>query len=109
MKIKKMNWFVKLITLNMFIGITLAPFGIYVKEKYINNKFTINHEKIHWKQQIEMLIIFFYLWYLLEFILKFLFKGLKAYRLINFEKEAYTNDKDLNYLNNRKPFNWIKL
>lgn len=32
----------------------------------------------------------------------------KAYRAISFEKEAYENESDLNYLKNRKSCQWIK-
>ncbi len=37
-------------------AITLCPFGIYAKIEYITNMFTINHEKIHWQQQLEMIV-----------------------------------------------------
>ena len=34
----------------------------------------------------------------------------KAYRNISFEKEAYNNEKDLNYIKNRKIFaQWRKV
>ncbi len=55
--IKKMNWFVKIITFNWAVGITLAPFGIYIKEAYLNNRRMIRHESIHWEQQMEMWIV----------------------------------------------------
>ena len=32
----------------------------------------------------------------------------KAYRSISFEQEAYDNQNNLNYLKNRKRFNWVK-
>lgn len=106
-KVKKMNWFITFITSKNVIGITLAPFAIYIKEKYLNRKFTINHEKIHWKQQLEMLIIFFYIWYITEWFIR-LFINENAYRNISFEREAYTNEYDLFYLKNRKSFSWFK-
>ena len=66
------------------------------------------HEKIHLKQQVEMLLIFFYLWYLLEGGIRWIiyrdFK--KAYRNISFEKEAYNHEADAAY--KRKPFAWIR-
>lgn len=55
-KIKKMNGFIEFITGGWVVGITLAPFGIYVKEKHLTNKRIINHEKIHWAQQMEMFV-----------------------------------------------------
>jgi hypothetical protein len=107
-KVKKMNWFVSLITFGWAAGITLAPFGIYVKEKYLTNTRMINHESIHWKQQMEMLIIFFYLWYFIEWIIKIFTNFGNAYKSLSFEREAYDNDDNLNYLNERKHFAWIK-
>ena len=113
-KIKKMNWFIRAITFGNIVGITLAPFGIYLKEEYLNNITTINHESIHWKQQLEMLIIFFYLWYLIEWGLKTIIPLLNqklpkdAYYQISFEREAYGNEKNLSYLETRKPFSWWK-
>jgi hypothetical protein len=98
--------------LNFFLGkdviaITLCPFGIYIrkgKEKSV----TINHEKIHWKQQLEMLVLFFYLWYIIEWFLRLFINNGDAYRNISFEREAYKNDKNLEYLTNRKIYSWFK-
>ena len=68
------------------------------------------HAYIHIEQQKECLWIFFFLIYAVEFLIKFLFKWNieKAYRNISFEREAYTNQADKNYLKNRKRFAWIK-
>ena len=107
-KIKKMNWFVRLLTFGWATAITLAPFGIFMKDVVINNLRTINHEKIHWKQQLEMLIIFFYLWYLIEFLIRIFINGKKAYVSLCFEREAYANDDNLDYLKTRKPYDWLK-
>ena len=85
-------------------AIALWPF-IFIKEKELSkNPILINHEKIHLKQQVELLILLFYCFYLIEYLF-LLFRFLnhdKAYRNISFEKEAYQNDKDLNYINTRK-------
>ena len=105
MRIKQINKFLKFFLNDGVIGITLCPFGIYVND--VNDTFVLNHEKIHWKQQIEMLVIPFYIWYFIEFLIKKLTTN-NGYRNISFEKEAYENDKDLNYLKNRKPYSWFK-
>ena len=60
MKIVEMTSFLKFILPKDVIGITLAPFGIYFRNIDAVDEISINHEKIHWKQQLEMLIIFFY-------------------------------------------------
>lgn len=81
-------------------GITIFPF-IFIKDKKFMTKEIINHEKIHIRQQIEMLIIPFYLCYAIEGI----FKG---YYNISFEREAYSNQNDLNYLKTRRMFSFLK-
>lgn len=73
----------------------------------------INHENIHTEQIKEMLYVLFYIWYLIEWLVKIaicLFKGKNlndAYYSISFEQEAYKNQYDLNYIENRKHYNWI--
>lgn len=82
-------------------------FGVlFVRGNARIDDITLNHEKIHTAQMKEMLYIFFYVWYVIEwFIRLFAFKGAKfAYRNISFEREAYSNDKDQDYLNTRKRF-----
>ena len=80
-------------------------FGILFCRKQLN-KIDINHEAIHTKQMQEMLYIPFYILYIIEYLIK-LFKG-NAYRNLSFEREAYNNQYNLNYLNNRKHYSWIK-
>lgn len=90
-------------------GITLFPFILLRRNEYKHNKTLINHEKIHIRQQIELLIIPFYIWYLTEYYLKYLkYKNPQlAYRNISFEREAYDNDQNLNYLKQRKFWSFI--
>jgi len=54
MKFHKMNWFMKLITFNWPIAITLAPIGIFIKDKWFYDPIIRNHENIHWYQQLEV-------------------------------------------------------
>lgn len=105
-RIKKMNWFIKMVTFNWADGITLAPFGIYVKEKYLNDKVILNHEKIHWQQQLEMGIVFYYAWYFIEWTMRLPYDKNRAYRKLSMEKESYANEKNLKYLETRKKFAW---
>ncbi|WP_219634567.1 hypothetical protein, partial [Flavobacterium chungangense] len=69
----------------------------------------LNHEKIHLRQQIEMLILPFFIWYILEFFIRFIqYKNRDlAYRNISFEREAYIKETDLNYLRNRSFFQFL--
>jgi hypothetical protein len=107
-KVKIMGKFLMSVTGKYTAAITLAPFGIYVRKNFLNDKSTINHESIHWKQQMETLVIPFYIWYLLEWFIKLFFYGKNAYYEISFEQEAYDNQYDLDYLNKRKHYMWLK-
>ena len=62
---------------------------------------------IHTAQMKEMLYIFFYLWYVAEWIFRLFMKG-NAYRNISFEREAYANEEHVIYLEDRERFAWIK-
>ena len=66
----------------------------------------INHEAIHTTQMKEMLYIFFYVWYIIEWGIRLFMKG-NAYRNISFEREAYANQNNLSYLNTRKRYAWL--
>ena len=111
--IKKMNWFIRMITFGWAAAITLAPFGIYIKKKYFTSDYNymynnlIRHETIHWHQQMEMLIIPFYLWYFIEWIVRLFTNTSNAYTSISFEREANVNERNKDYLNRRKPFSWF--
>lgn len=93
-----------------FRAFAFYPF-IFIKNKEdLTNKSLINHEKIHLKQQIELLIIFFFIIYFLEFIWNYfrLKSFMMAYRNISFEKEAYQNESNQNYLKTRKRYSFFK-
>jgi hypothetical protein len=93
-----------------FRAFAFYPF-IFIKNKEeITDKTLINHEKIHLKQQIELLIIFFFISYFLEFIWNYfrLKSFMMAYRNISFEKEAYQNESNQNYLKTRKRYSFFK-
>ncbi|AFD55134.1 hypothetical protein RA0C_0118 [Riemerella anatipestifer ATCC 11845 = DSM 15868] len=64
----------------------------------------MNHEKIHLRQQLELLILPFFVWYGLNYLWNLIkYKNHReAYRNIIFEQEAYENQNDLEYLKNRK-------
>jgi hypothetical protein len=107
-RVKIMTNFLKFFLGKNIAGITLCPFGIYIKREYLTKRQTINHEKIHWQQQLELLIIFFYIWYLMEWFIRIFVNGKAAYRSLSFEREAYSNENNNDYLNTRKPYTWLK-
>lgn len=93
-----------------YVGLCLWPF-IFLKEWHLKwDRVLVNHERIHLRQQSELLILPFYILYLSEWFLRCIFylDSYRAYQNISFEREAYANEKDLSYLNNRKPLSFIK-
>ena len=93
-----------------FNGVSLWPFVILKDKSFKDDLVLINHEKIHLKQQAEMLILFFYVWYGIEFSIRYLQYKNKflAYRNISFEREAYINEFNLSYLKNRRFCHFLK-
>lgn len=83
-------------------------FGIIIAFNELS-KVEQNHELIHTAQAKELLYIPFYIWYVFEWIILTLkYKdGMKAYYNIRFEKEAYSHQSDLDYLKNRKHYNYL--
>ena len=70
----------------------------------------LNHESIHTSQIKELVYIFFYLFYVVEWLIRFIQYGdhYKAYFNISFEREAYYNESNFSYLKKRKPYSFIK-
>jgi len=93
-----------------FRGLTAYPFVFLKYRVDKQNPVFINHERIHLRQQIELLILPFFVWYFLEYIVRLLLYRNKnrAYRSISFEREAYSNETDLNYLKKRRFFSFWK-
>jgi hypothetical protein len=91
-------------------GITIYPFIILKNNTLKNDKTFINHEMIHIYQQAELLLILFIVLYYLEFLILLLkYKNWEqAYRNISFEREAYENETNYEYLKTRKWFSFIK-
>lgn len=85
--------------INLF-GVLFVRKGTYMRDV------DLNHEAIHTAQMKEMLYVFFYIWYVIEWIIR-LFKKGNAYRNISFEREAYHNQSYLLYLDERKCFSWL--
>lgn len=83
-------------------------FGVlFVRKGCSMSEEDLNHERIHTAQMKEMLYVFFYLWYFVEWLIRLFSKG-NAYKNLGFEKEAYSNDDNLTYLATRPRFAWWK-
>ena len=94
---------------NKYIAITIFPF-IIINKDYKGNEVLVNHEKIHLKQQLELLWLPFFIWYFLEFLFRYIqYKNWhNAYLNISFEREAHQNEHNPNYLNSRKWYAFLK-
>jgi hypothetical protein len=91
-------------------GLTLFPFVIVRTVSDGKEPVVMNHEKIHIRQQLELLVLPFFIWYGLDYLYKLMrYRNTdKAYRNIIFEREAYANEKDLHYLKSRPLWNFLK-
>jgi hypothetical protein len=90
-------------------GLTVFPF-VFIKYRFdCENKTLVNHEKIHIRQQMELLVLPFFLWYFVEYAVRLLqYKNANlAYRNISFEREAYSNEPRLDYLKTRPFFSFL--
>lgn len=95
----------KLVPEGNILAITL--FGlVFCRDKRRVTPRVYNHELIHCKQQLEWLYLPFFVLYLIEWMwLWFKYRNLDlAYRNISFEREAYDNDHNFNYLKTRKAY-----
>ena len=101
-------------------------FGVlFVRNNAKLSEIDLNHETIHTAQMKELLYVPFCIGYVLEYGIRIIAYGLRylgrmvrdkkrkfrlsrAYRKISFEREAYINEDDVIYLEDRKRFAWIK-
>src|SRR6476620_8423134 len=88
-------------------GITVFPFVFFRSKEHAADKVSVNHEKIHLRQQAELLVLPFFIWYGVEFLIRIAkYRSWhQTYLNISFEREAYKNESNPNYLS-RRP--WCK-
>jgi hypothetical protein len=93
-----------------YVGLTFWPFIILKNTSLKEDSVLINHERIHLKQQLELLIIPFYLIYISEWLVRsfWYLSFYRGYQNISFEKEAYQNEHDLGYPSRRTHFSFLK-
>ena len=92
-------------------GFCINLFGVLLaRDTSWIDRAVINHELIHTYQQREMLYIPFYLWYVVEWLVKLAYyrNWMRAYRSISFEREAYSNGNDFTYLPRRRRYAWMR-
>lgn len=93
-----------------YTAMAIFPFVLLRDKKLQENKVLLNHEKIHLRQQVELLVLPFYIWYVAEYLLRLIAyrDKKKAYLNISFEREAYAKETDHNYLINRPLWQFTK-
>lgn len=133
---KKVIYNSKLAHAILWANYTTITLTAFVFTEYKNEtempQWVRNHECTHARQWVEMFIssalliwaisffidfspwvyllavISFYLWYVLEWIIRLFINGKNAYKYISFEQEARAAQYDETYLENSKYFNWLK-
>lgn len=112
-----------IIPFGSFVAITFGPW-IFTRREELSDV-TVNHEAIHWEQQKELAVVFFYLLYGLMIIVEVvrcLFDSSRgsradgrhrslwkrAYRCIPFEREAYEMESFQGYIGARKHYAWMR-
>lgn len=93
-----------------YAAVALFPFLLLKDKKYSSNRVLLQHEKIHFRQQAELLILPFYIWYVAEYFIRLVIyrNHRKAYFNICFEREAYANEATINFLSSRPLWNFIQ-
>lgn len=115
-----------------YTAITILPFIFARKSAKYLKDYVVNHECIHLRQQLEVLVasaiiiavlilvfnlswwwlllslVVYYACYGIDYAVRYVAYGSpkEAYRNIAAEQEAYANQYDLVYLKARKPFAW---
>lgn len=95
----------KIIPFDGYKAMTIWPF-VFVRSEL--SEIDMNHEKIHGRQQVETLWLLFFIWYGVEYLLRAVFGGYNPGKNVSFEREAYDNDIDLNYLKHRRFWAFLK-
>jgi hypothetical protein len=93
-----------------FRGLTVFPFVLLRDRNTQDHLVLMNHERIHLRQQLELLVLPFFVIYGLDYLVKLIRYRDKdrAYRNVVFEREAYQNENDLDYLKSRSFWRFLK-
>lgn len=91
-------------------GMALFPFILVKSQSLKKDQSLLNHEQIHLKQQLELLVIPFYVLYLFNYLINLIRypNHHQAYLNICFEREAFANEQDLGYLKRRRFYSWVR-
>lgn len=93
-----------------YSAMAVYPFILIKRKEMQHNALLIHHEKIHHRQQLELLIVPFYIIYFINYLYHFikLHNHYLAYRQNIFEREAFAMEHDFDYLKKRRMFAFLK-
>lgn len=106
MKVIQNKWADRIIARG-FAAVTVWPF-VFVRTDTTVTRQLLTHEQIHARQQLELLWVLFFVWYGLEWLVRYCIDRRSAYRSVSFEQEAYRNDWNSDYPAERPLFAWWK-
>ncbi len=92
-----------------YSAMAVYPFIFIKKKEMRENALLIHHEKIHHRQQLELLIVLFYIIYFINYLYHLikLRNHYQAYKQIIFEREAFAMENDFDYLKKRRMFAFL--
>jgi hypothetical protein len=82
-KIYYVNW-----VLPPYRGMTIPPFGIFIKKTHKGNKRILNHDLVHWKQYLRLGLFLFYIRYFFQLII-FGYDKMPMEKEARFEESLY--------------------
>ncbi len=99
----------KILTRGTAHAMAVYPFILLENKSLKSDTKLLNHERIHLHQQRELLILVFYFLYFTEyFIRRVQYRSHhEAYLNISFEREAYRNQDNLDYLTSRPRWSFL--
>ena len=99
----------KILPFKRYRAMTIWPL-LFVRSDVEVGPVLIRHEEIHGRQQREMLLVGFYVWYVIEWLFRAVQYGSWhiGYKNISFEREAYFFEGDVGYLDRRKLWSWTR-
>lgn len=104
------KWWTRIFSFGTASAVVVFPFVFFREQRMRDDAQTRHHELIHVRQVLELGILFFYLWYALEFFFRWLrYKNrYQAYRNISFERESYAQQHNSRYLPVRPCWRFLK-
>lgn len=100
----------KVIPFKGYKAVTIWPF-IFVRKGARFTAVDERHEEIHGRQQVELLLLPFFILYFAEWVVRFLWhlNVKEAYKNLSFEKEAFAHQSDEGYLDKRRHYEEFRI